>query len=140
MGATIGSWPLLHNSVTTICTLSTSKMYRVSKLALRSPSLLKTQLFSTATKSSATQLFHPTEEHVALRQMLRSFVESEVDPQALVHNRTETFNVELFRKLGSLGLLGITVEPEYGGSGMDATAACIAHGMSSLHLFFKTKY
>jgi isovaleryl-CoA dehydrogenase len=59
--------------------------------------------------------------------MLRSFVESEVDPQALVHNRTETFNVELFRKLGSLGLLGVTVESEYGGSGMDAIAACIAH-------------
>ena len=36
-------------------------------------------------------------------------------------------NVPLFRKLGDLGLLGITVKEEYGGSGMDATAAVIAH-------------
>lgn len=59
--------------------------------------------------------------------MLRQFVETEVDPQALEHNRKELFNVALFRKLGSLGLLGITVDGQYGGSGMDATAAVIAH-------------
>jgi len=88
---------------------------------------LSARQLSTATKTSNLTMFNPTEEHLALRQMIRSFVESEVDPQALVHNRTETFNVELFKKLGSLGLLGITVEPEYGGSGMDATAACIVH-------------
>jgi isovaleryl-CoA dehydrogenase len=105
-------------------------MFRLSRQIHRSGLILRNQkLLSTATKSTVASLFHPTEEHVALRQMLRSFVESEVDPQALVHNRTETFNVELFRKLGSLGLLGVTVESEYGGSGMDAIAACIAHGM-----------
>lgn len=102
-------------------------MYRASKLLLRS-NLKSQNFFSTAAKTATVNIFHPTEEHVALRQMLRTFVESEVDPQALAHNRTETFNVELYRKLGSLGLLGITVEPEYGGSGMDAIAACIAHG------------
>ena len=57
--------------------------------------------------------------------MVRSFAESEVEPQALEHNRTETFNLPLFRKLGDLGLLGVTVEEEYGGSGMDATACVI---------------
>jgi isovaleryl-CoA dehydrogenase len=36
-------------------------------------------------------------------------------------------NVPLFRKLGELGLLGVTVPEEYGGSGMDATAATIVH-------------
>ena len=59
--------------------------------------------------------------------MLRGFVETEVDPQALEYNRKELFNVDLFRKLGDLGLLGITVPTEYGGSEMDATAAVIAH-------------
>ena len=59
--------------------------------------------------------------------MLREFVQSEVEPQALEHNRKELFNVDLFRKLGGLGLLGITVDPQYGGSGMDAVAAVIAH-------------
>ncbi len=86
--------------------------------------------FSVATKSDVAQfnLFNPTEEHGALREMLRNFVESEVDPQAREFNRKELFNVPLFRKLGDLGLLGITVDTEYGGSGMDATAAVIAHG------------
>ncbi len=85
---------------------------------------------STSTKSPAAafDIYNPTEEHLALRTMLREFVEKEVDPQALEHNRSEKFNIPLFKKLGELGLLGITVETEYGGSGMDATAAVIAHG------------
>jgi len=90
---------------------------------------LSTATVSKSQVSSATakKLYNPTDEHSSLRQMLRSFVESEVDPQALEFNRKETFNVDLFRKLGNLGLLGITVDPEYGGSGMDAVAAVIAH-------------
>ena len=47
--------------------------------------------------------------------------------QALEHDRMEKFNVDLFRKLGELGLLGMTVDEEYGGSGMDSTAAVIVH-------------
>ena len=72
-------------------------------------------------------LFNPSEEHQALREMVREFTEREVDPQAAVHDRDETFNLPLFRKLGGLGLLGITIEESYGGSGMDAVAAVIAH-------------
>merc|ERR1719498_138701 len=72
-------------------------------------------------------VFAPTPEHQALRDMVRSFVDKEVEPQAIEYNREEKFNLELFRKLGELGLLGITVPSEYGGSGMDATAAVIAH-------------
>mmetsp|Transcript_11164 Transcript_11164/g.24387 ORF Transcript_11164/g.24387 Transcript_11164/m.24387 type:complete len:386 (-) Transcript_11164:85-1242(-) len=79
------------------------------------------------TEVAQFNLYNPTEEHAALRSMLREFVESEVDPQALEYNRKEQFNLPLFRKLGDLGLLGITVEPEYGGSGMDAVAAVIVH-------------
>lgn len=41
--------------------------------------------------------------------MLRSFVETEVDPQALQFNREEKFNYDLFKKLGDLGILGVTV-------------------------------
>jgi isovaleryl-CoA dehydrogenase len=75
----------------------------------------------------ATDLFNPTPEHAALRRLVRDFAEGEVDPQAAASDRAETFNVPLFRKLGDLGLLGITVPVEYGGSGMDAVAAVIAH-------------
>lgn len=86
-----------------------------------------TRSFSTPVATQKLDIFAPTEEHQQLREMLRSFVEAEVDPQALEHNRKELFNVPLFRKLGDLGLLGITVPTEYGGSEMDATAAVIAH-------------
>jgi isovaleryl-CoA dehydrogenase len=72
-------------------------------------------------------IFTPTEEHGALRSTLRAFVEAEVEPQALAANRAEAFNVPLFRKLGDLGLLGITADEAHGGSGMDATAVVIAH-------------
>ena len=72
-------------------------------------------------------LFNPTAEHRALRELTASFVETEVEPQALEYNRAERFNHELFRRTGELGLLGVTVDPEYGGSGMDAAAACIVH-------------
>jgi len=70
---------------------------------------------------------NPTEEHAMLREMIRDFVESEVEPQAHEHDKHERFNLPLFRMLGEYGLLGITVPEEYGGSGLDATAAVIAH-------------
>ncbi|CAI8188365.1 MAG: Acyl-CoA dehydrogenase [Methanobacteriota archaeon] len=72
-------------------------------------------------------LANPTEEHAMLREMIRDFVESEVEPQAHEHDKHERFNLPLFRMLGEYGLLGITVPEEYGGSGLDATAAVIAH-------------
>jgi isovaleryl-CoA dehydrogenase len=75
----------------------------------------------------AADPFNPTPEHAALRALVREFAEAEVDPQAAAADRTESFNVPLFRKLGDLGLLGITVPADYGGSGMDAVAAVIAH-------------
>lgn len=62
-----------------------------------------------------------------LRQSVRDFVKKEVEPQALHHDRKEQFNLPLFRKLGELGLLGITADPAIGGAGMDAVAAVIAH-------------
>lgn len=81
---------------------------------------------------SLTRLFNPTDDHAALRDMVRQFAQREVEPQAIEHNRTETFNHELFRKFGSadggLGVLGLTVPEEYGGTGLsDATAVSIVH-------------
>lgn len=73
------------------------------------------------------ELFEPTPEHQQLRSMLRDFVEREVDPQALEHDRDEKFNLPLFRKLGELDLLGLTIPPELGGAGLDAVAVAIVH-------------
>ncbi len=72
-------------------------------------------------------LFNPTEEHKMLRETVRSFVTSQVEPQAHEFDRAEKFNLPLFRKLGELGLLGISVPGEFGGSEMDAVSAVIAH-------------
>ena len=74
-----------------------------------------------------SDLFNPTEEHAALRRTIREFTEHEVDPQAAAHDRSESFNLSLFRKLGDLGVLGITVPERFGGAGMDAVAAVIVH-------------
>jgi isovaleryl-CoA dehydrogenase len=72
-------------------------------------------------------LFDPTDEHRALREMVRQFTEREVEPQAAAHDASGTLNVPLFRQLGELGLLGITIPVEDGGAGMDAVAAVIVH-------------
>lgn len=71
--------------------------------------------------------FNPTETHAQLRSMLRDFVENEVEPQAMEHDRNESFNLPLLKQLGDLGLLGLTVEEEYGGSGLDASAVALVH-------------
>ena len=62
-----------------------------------------------------------------IREMVRDFVKEEVEPQALEYDRDEKFNLDLFRKLGDYGLLGITVAEEYGGANMDATAVAIVN-------------
>lgn len=72
-------------------------------------------------------LLNPTPEHKMLREMVKSFVQTEVEPQAHQHDKQEKFNLPLFKKLSELGLLGITVPESYGGAGMDAVAVVIAH-------------
>jgi isovaleryl-CoA dehydrogenase len=72
-------------------------------------------------------LFNPTEEHRMLRQMVEEFTKNEVEPQAAKHDELGVLNVELFRQLGELGLLGVTIPESHGGAGMDTTAAVIVH-------------
>ena len=72
-------------------------------------------------------LFTPTPEHAALRNLVRDFTEREVDPQAAEADRTETFNLPLFRRAGELGLLGVTAAERFGGADLDAVAAVIVH-------------
>ncbi|MCB9669960.1 MAG: acyl-CoA dehydrogenase family protein [Alphaproteobacteria bacterium] len=72
-------------------------------------------------------LFNPTDEHRMLREMVAEFTRNEVEPQAAKHDALGELNVPLFRKLGELGLLGITVPEEDGGVGQDTVAAVIVH-------------
>jgi isovaleryl-CoA dehydrogenase len=73
------------------------------------------------------RVLHPREEHALLRQSVREFVRQEVEPQAEEHDRLGIFNVGLLRRMGEIGLLGITIPEPDGGAGLDATAAVIAH-------------
>ncbi len=75
----------------------------------------------------AVDLFAPTEEHQMLREMVSDFTSSEVEPQAAEFDEKAKLNEPLFRQLGDLGLLGITIPEEHGGAGMDSVAAVIAH-------------
>jgi isovaleryl-CoA dehydrogenase len=72
-------------------------------------------------------LFNPTDEHRLLRQTVAEFARREVDPQAAEYDAKGALNIPLFRRLGDLGVLGITVPAEDGGAGLDATAAVIVH-------------
>ncbi len=76
---------------------------------------------------SSDLLFNPTEEHRMLREMVADFALREVDPQAAAHDEQGALNLELFRRVGDLGLLGITIPEDDGGAGMDAVAAVIVH-------------
>ena len=68
-----------------------------------------------------------SDEHELLRQTVRQFAQSRVEPQAMAHDESGTFNVPLLRELGGLGLLGVTIPDTDGGAGMDAIASVIVH-------------
>ncbi len=70
-------------------------------------------------------MWYFSEEEKELQRVCRDFAQKELAPFAEKHDNEETFNINAFKKMGELGLLGITADPEYGGSGLGATAATI---------------
>ena len=59
------------------------------------------------------------EEHNALRDTIRKFVEKEINPHMDRWEEDEAPLHEIFKKMGNLGLLGIRYNPAYGGHGLD---------------------
>src|SRR5438876_9910038 len=61
-----------------------------------------------------------------LRTTVRGFAEDRIAPLAAEIDRTDRFPIELWPEMGALGLHGITVEEEFGGTGMGYLAHCVA--------------
>ena len=76
--------------------------------------------------ASSTSLFSPTAEYKQFRSILRGFVEKEVEPQASIYDAKEQMNVGLLKQLGQIGVHGVCVAEEFGGSEMNAVGTVIA--------------
>ena len=65
------------------------------------------------------------EVYELFRSTAREFVLKEVMPLASRIDKEDEFPVDIFKKMGKLGFLGVTIPEEYGGSGMDYKAQAI---------------
>ena len=61
-----------------------------------------------------------------LRDSVAAFAANEIAPRAAEIDRSNQFPMDLWKKMGDLGILGITVPEEYGGAGMGYLAHCVA--------------
>lgn len=67
-----------------------------------------------------------TSEQDMLRKTIRDFAEKEIKPVALKLDEKEEFSYDLVKKMGELGLFGMTISPEFGGQGLDYLSYVIA--------------
>ena len=63
-----------------------------------------------------------TEEERMIRDTAKDYCQEQLMPRVLMANRHEKFDREIFTEMGELGLLGMTVDPEYGGAGVNYTS------------------
>jgi len=71
-------------------------------------------------------MFEVSQEHEMLRSVVREFAETEVAPFCAEWDREGRFPLELIPKMGELGLFGLVVPEEFGGSGGDFLSLCLA--------------
>ena len=70
--------------------------------------------------------FKLTEEQLMIRSMVRDLARTEFAPKAMERDKTKEFPADNLKKLGELGLMGMMVPPEYGGSGADTVSYVLA--------------
>ncbi len=75
---------------------------------------------------AASMEFDLGEDVAALREMVHRWAQERVKPMAAAIDRDNSFPAELWREMGDLGLLGITVPEDYGGAGMGYLAHVVA--------------
>lgn len=67
-----------------------------------------------------------TDEQSMIQKMMREFADEEVAPGAEQRDKEKRFPVEIFQKLGKLGIMGLPFPEEYGGGGADTISFAIA--------------
>ena len=70
--------------------------------------------------------FKLTEEQLMIQSMVRDLARSEFAPRAMERDKTKEFPADNLAMLGELGLMGMMVPPEYGGSGADSVSYVLA--------------
>jgi short-chain 2-methylacyl-CoA dehydrogenase len=71
-------------------------------------------------------MFELSAEHEAFRRVVRDFAEAELAPNVAKWDRDHHLPLEVVAKMGELGLFGLVVPEEYGGSAGDFTSLCVA--------------
>src|SRR4051794_22187313 len=70
--------------------------------------------------------FEFTEEHLMIQKAARDFAQTECLPGVIERDEQQKFPKEQVRKLAELGFMGMMVDPEYGGAGMDTISYVLA--------------
>ena len=66
------------------------------------------------------------EEHIAVRDAARDFAQNVLKPTIIARDNAQQFATEEIRQLGELGFMGVMVDEQYGGSGMDTVSYALA--------------
>jgi alkylation response protein AidB-like acyl-CoA dehydrogenase len=67
-----------------------------------------------------------TDEQLMIQTMVREFARDVVAPGAAERDHTKTFPIDILKQMGELGLMGMMIPPEYGGSGADTVSYVLA--------------
>ncbi len=70
--------------------------------------------------------FNLTEEQLMIQQAARDFAQTELLPGVIERDRDQKFPTEQVKKMAELGFLGMMVDPQYGGAGLDAVSYVVA--------------
>jgi alkylation response protein AidB-like acyl-CoA dehydrogenase len=89
----------------------------IQKISSQQKTINRSSAVLTAGNNNREMDFSYTENQNMIAQMVRDFAEKEIRPKMMEWDESQEFPVALFKKLGELGLMGILVPAEYGGSG-----------------------
>lgn len=70
--------------------------------------------------------FQFNDDQLMMQKMVRDFVQEEIVPLAMITDETHEYPLKTIRKMGELGLMGIPIPEEYGGSGSDFLSYILA--------------